>query len=398
METTPGGPALPKELWDVILNRCSSYDLTQVSLVNSQLLDLSRDILYHELRIKGYFLSKFLPALRNPEISRRLRRLTLDPHRMRAGSDDSTLQDAKDLFEILASQSQLQRLDIVRLQSYSEIVESEIQTMLALQFIQLPLLEHVTLDACFFDSNKLPDILQAKVLKDLEIILPSALQAIESDPTNFSGHRPKLDTFRIRNDAIFWKKVAKYADFSCMRRLAVWDYDQRAKDLNKEWGELIKIASSSLEYLSLWITPTIIEAPTYIASLDDFPRLRVLSLFLETHFYSLHWTTVLFCMIKSFHARSPSLQHIRLYIHTPRQDCSPDQLGEDSLFKQFANDISTLNQISSVKLSFYHSLSENKQDPGHIASLFQPVTMELEYNVMWDRAWPFFVDDHESFY
>ncbi|KAH8796234.1 hypothetical protein DL96DRAFT_1083921 [Flagelloscypha sp. PMI_526] len=406
MEFMTGGPTLPIELWRSILRCCSLEDLTRTSLVNYEFLCISRYNLYSKLCIKGYRLSQYLAALKNPQVSQSLCHVILDPTGIDSQRDGSGRQEVKDLFDILASQPQLVRLDIVRLEKVIAVSYSDIRLWVALVLAthvkQLPQLKHITLDGYIFTLDAIPELLQLEALKDVEINEEYSLRNLRDkkswDAVNRHSRRPTLETFRIRSDVIFWQKITSYVDLSYLKRLAIWDIEEGITDISTEWGALVVIASSTLESLSLWINDATAGASTYISSSNGFPRLRILSLFIDPNNDSPHWTNIVLDLVLSFYGRSPLIQQIRLFVMLSGKDHPSTPLHEDQFITQFASNICQLNQIKSLKLAFHDTLDDIEVNHERVQALFQPIFTEFERDVLWDKAWPFFEEGHEFFY
>ncbi|KAH8825907.1 hypothetical protein DL96DRAFT_1557462 [Flagelloscypha sp. PMI_526] len=233
--------AIPAESWKEILAHNAKSDLAQASRVNSQLLEVSRVLLYYQMFVwDDAHLSPIFPALRNADNARRLNHVVLD---LSYGYEDASYLE--ELLEILRN-SPVIRLDIVSINGI-EYSPSDWMHELLVQFVQLP--------------QNIP----------------------RKDVTTNSGSKslPFLNTLRIANSAGSWEELLDYVDISRMKRLALWDYEQEMGDLANSWGKLVTASALTLESLSLWPSPDLLDQdmPTYLRSLAGFSKLHTITLF-----------------------------------------------------------------------------------------------------------------------
>ncbi|KAH8825903.1 hypothetical protein DL96DRAFT_126887 [Flagelloscypha sp. PMI_526] len=393
--------SMPVELWKEILAHSSKSDLVQTSLVNSQVLEVSRDILYSKLFVWGdAHLIPILPALRNPDNARRLRHVVLDPGYVYQDS-----YHMEELLVILCS-STVVRLDIVSVNGIEDSLSDWMHELL-MQIIQLPSLQQLKLFLAYFRTPAIVPILQLQTLWDLDISLDRLLKKIhrqDISTNSGSGPLPFLDTLRIRNSAGSWMKLLDYVDISRMKRLALWDYEQEMGDLANSWGKLVTASALTLESLSLWLSLHLLDQdmPTYLRSLAGFPMLHTITLFFTTEYRHPRspWMSKFPPILAAFHSCSPSLRHIRVYVHAWSEEYSYDFLLLNEHFREFARAMKELENLETIEFSFRHGSGRpvNNKEMGlaQLAELFHPVHMSVEYDVLWNHAWPFFNDDRSG--
>ncbi|KAH8797688.1 hypothetical protein DL96DRAFT_1688425 [Flagelloscypha sp. PMI_526] len=392
---------MPTELWIRILAHCSQRDMAQMCRVHSQLLEVSMDSLYFKLLIwnEDYLIS-LLSALRNSAIARRIRHVVVDPGRR--FSRTSLLET---LLGILSTCS-LIRLDIDTLDTTGvHFSKSDWENGLLLRFAQLPQLQRLKLSISFFKNVEFGTILRTTSLSDLDVSderLFSQLRPATARPTVL----PILDTLRLRYFSPKWRYLLGYLDLSSMKRLGIWDNEEQVTDLAYEWGGLVTASAITLESLSLWLTSNILELdiPAYLHSIPDFPSLHTLSLFLTVGYFervpTFGWMNTLLPILVAFHSCSPSLRHIRCYVHAWWEIYTYQTLLDDQKFEDFARVVSGLRNLETIKFTFGHSQSPSfaasDMERRRLASLFHPVRPSVKYEAIWSLLWPFFTDDYSD--
>ncbi|KAH8825895.1 hypothetical protein DL96DRAFT_126850 [Flagelloscypha sp. PMI_526] len=396
--TSVDSSSIPVELWKEILVHSAKSDLTRASRVNSQLLEFSRDMLYSRLFVWGdAHLRPILPALHNPENSRRLRHVVLDPGH---GYDESSHME--ELLGILRNSSVV-RLDVVPVNGVEDSLSDWMHEIL-MQLVHLPLLRQLKVFLAYFRPTAIVPVLQVQSLCDLDISADRLLRDIprRDASTHFgSSPLPLLNTLRIANSAGSWEKLLDYVDISRMKRLALWDYEQEMKDLENSWGKLVTASSMTLKSLSLWITPHLLDqdVPTYLRSLAGFPKLHTVTLFfmIEYRYPKTLWMSEFPSILAAFYSCSPSLRHIRVYVHAWNEKYSYDLLLQNEYFTKFAREMKELKDLETIEFSFRHGAGRPANNKGkglaQLAELFHPVHLSVEHGALWNHAWPFFNDD-----
>ncbi|KAH8798555.1 hypothetical protein DL96DRAFT_1638854 [Flagelloscypha sp. PMI_526] len=189
-----------------------------------------------------------------------------------------------------------------------------------------------------------------------------------------------------------------------MKRLALWDYEQEMGDLANSWGKLVTASARTLESLSLWPSPEILDQdmPTYLRSLAGFPMLHTITLFftIEYRHPNTFWMSKFPPIFAAFHSCSPSLRHIRVYVHAWNEQYSCEFLLQNKQFTEFAREMKELENLETIEFSFRHAVGRpvNTNEMGlvQLAELFHPVRPSVEYGVLWNHAWPFFNDDRSG--
>ncbi|KAH8798553.1 hypothetical protein DL96DRAFT_1638852 [Flagelloscypha sp. PMI_526] len=392
---------IPVELWQEILVHSSDSDLVQTSLANSQLLEVSKDILYSKLFVWGdVHLIPVLPALRNPDYARRLRYVLLDP-----GYKYEESSHLEEMLGILR-RSPLVRLDIVTFHGLKNPLSNWMRELL-MQFVQLPQLQQLKLFLTFFRPPEVVPVLQAHSMWDLDIpdVIWVQNMHLQGESTNTSsGPLPFLNTLRIQNLTRSWSNILEYVDISRMKRLAIWGHEQRMEDLTQSWGKLVTASARTLESLSLWLSPNLLDQdiPTYLYSVAGFPRLRTITLFFtrDSPSHTPLWLKTFPPILAAFHSRSPSLRHIRVYVHSWNVQYPYEFLLQNQLFTEFAREMKRLKNLETIKFSFRHSSltdpNDNEMGIAQLGELFSPVHLSIEYGVFWNHAWPFFEDDRSG--
>ncbi|KAH8809581.1 hypothetical protein DL96DRAFT_1628562 [Flagelloscypha sp. PMI_526] len=351
-------------------------------------------------------LAAVLPALHNPDVAKRLHWLIFNPT-----LTDRATSNVRECLEILNSSS-IHRLDLVVPNWSGHPPVGWTEPGLAVRFTQIPHLHYLKLDLSFFSNPEMFTVLQATALRDLDLSstrLDGSRQWTSG--TILGSNRPVLDTLRIRYGAEHWRQLFGYFDLCHMKRLAVWDYDHQIGDLENDWGGLIEVSASTLQSLSLWLTPNIIDQdiPQYLRSALPFPALCTLSLFAEVKYFGgplppTQWSALFAPIIAAFCACSPSLRHIRLYVHTWEDEFPYEALLEEKLVADFARDMIQCQNLETIELSF-RSASRTfrlRSNPNpfnakavelKFASTFSPVRLTIGCGVRYNHAWPFFEDD-----
>ncbi|KAH8825700.1 hypothetical protein DL96DRAFT_1609658 [Flagelloscypha sp. PMI_526] len=390
---------IPVELWMRILGYCSQKDIAQMCRIHSRLLGVSMDSLYSKLLIwdEDYLIS-LLPALRNPAVARRVRHVVLDPRH--CGRQTSYLET----FLKMLSSFPLVKLDINPLDAtfgrFSNWEQGPI-----LHVAQQPQLQQLKLSLSFFKEIDFVTILQTKALHDLDVsderLFISRLPAQSS-----SGILPVLDTLRLHPLSPNWRYLLRYLDLSRMKRLGVWDNQDQVTNLAYDWGGLVTASAATLESLSLWLTSNIIkrDIPTYLKSISGFPSLHTLSLFLTVEYLervpTSRWMDTLLPIMVAFHTCSPSLRHIRCYVHAWWEIYTYQALLDDQTFEEFARVVSRLRGLEAIKFSFGHSQHPSTEasdmEQRQLANLFHPLRSSVKYEATWPLLWPFFSDDNSD--
>ncbi|KAH8825908.1 hypothetical protein DL96DRAFT_1610194 [Flagelloscypha sp. PMI_526] len=394
-------PLLPAELLGEVFAHCPQSDLARASLVNHHILEISRDSLYSKICVSGdAHLSPILPALRNPDIARRLRHVALDPNQ--AYEKESHLDE---FLDIICSSS-LVRLDLIAFNGMGYSSRDWMHPIL-IRLTQLPQLQHLKLALSFIWNSEITSVLQTRSLKDLDVSDPRLLKSITSGASTGSSPLPVLDTLRIRNSAGKWTSLLEYIDISRMTRLALWDYEKEMGDLKFGWGRLVTASAPTLESLSLWLTSNITDQdiPGYLESVAGFPVLHTLTLFItidqsNSHLRPLLWIRIFLPIITAFHASSPSLRHIRCYVHAWDDEYTYQVLLQNVLFAELAHEVVGLKYLETIEFSFrhshYNSMKASATEQSLLNEMFHPVHPSVEYGVSWNYAWPFFGDDRPT--
>ncbi|KAH8825698.1 hypothetical protein DL96DRAFT_121385 [Flagelloscypha sp. PMI_526] len=373
---------IPMELWMRILAHCPQRDIAQMCRTHSRFLEVSMDYLYSKLIIWDVdYLISLLPALRKPAIARRVRHVVLDPRSFfRQTSHLET-------FLTLLSTLPLVNLDINPLDATIDRFLNWEQGPL-LRIAQQPQLQQLKLSMTFFKEKDFVTILRTKALHDLDA--PDERLFMHLPPTQSScGVLPVLDTLRLHPLSPKWRHLLGYLDLSRMKRLGVWDNKKEVKDLAYEWGGLIIASAATLESLSLWLTSNIIELdiPTYLKSISGFPALYTLSLFLTVEYVdrvpTLVWMNTLLPILVAVQSCSPSLRHIRCYVHAWFEVYTYHLLLEDQRFEEFARVVNELRNLETIQF-------------WQLADLFHPVRPSIKYEATWSLLWPFFSDDYSD--
>ncbi|KAH8825904.1 hypothetical protein DL96DRAFT_126890 [Flagelloscypha sp. PMI_526] len=392
---------VPVELWKEILTHCTKSDLARASRVNSQLLEISRDSLYSKIFVWGdATLTPILPALRNPSIATRVRHVVLDPNYVY--DEKSHLEE----FVQLITSPSFVRLDLIAFNGMGYSTP-DWKPLLLMKFTRRWSLQYLKLSLVFFVDSDFSFVLQTKTLRDLDISDSRLLlNCKEPSESSVLTPLPVLDTLRIRNAAAHWKKLLRFLDLSQMKRLGIWDFEQEMGDLPNEWGALVTASAPSLESLSLWLTPNIIDKdiPKYIQSTSGFPDLHTLTLFLTIQHVdrvpTILWMNTFPLIIGAFHTCSPSLRHIRMYPHTWNDTYSYEELLKNQHFLQFACEVKALRNLETIVLSFRSSqvqpANDYETELGELDEMFHPVQLSIQYGVPWNLTWPFFADDRQD--
>ncbi|KAH8797689.1 hypothetical protein DL96DRAFT_1824973 [Flagelloscypha sp. PMI_526] len=344
------------------------------------------------------YLIALLPALRNPAVARRVRHVVLDPrHWSRQTSHLET-------FLTLLSTLPLVKLDISPLDATIERLPNWEEGTL-LRVAQMPQLERLKVSLSFFKETDFVPILQTKALRDLDASdgrLFNHLPPVQSS----GGVLPVLDTLRLHPLSPKWRHLLGYLDLSRMKRLGVWDNYQLVTDLAYQWGELITVSAATLESLSLWLTSNIIERdiPSYLKSISGFPSLHTLSLFLTVGYVekvpTSRWMGTLLPILVAFHSCSPSLQHIRCYVHAWFEVYTHQVIFEDQHFEELTRIISGLRNLEAIQFTFGHSRrpseAASRMEHRQLADSLHPVRPSVKYEATWSLLWPFFSDDYSD--
>ncbi|KAH8825894.1 hypothetical protein DL96DRAFT_1610180 [Flagelloscypha sp. PMI_526] len=389
---------VPVELLKEILAYCTKNDLARTSMANSQLLEISRDSLYSKVFVWGdATLTPILPALRNPKIAQRLRHVLLDPN---YGYEESSHLD--EFLDIIASSS-LVRLDLIAFNGLRFSPDGWKQLLLV-RFTRCWSLQYLKISLAFFVDSDFTFVLQEKALSDLDISDPRLLLHCNApSESSVQTPLPTLDTLRICAGP-HWRKLLRFLDLSQMKRLGIWDFDQEMRDLANDWGGLVTASAPSLESLSLWLTPNIIDKdiPRYLQSTSGFLKLHTLTLFHAIHHGGppILWMNVFLHITGAFHTCSPSLRHIRLYLSSSIDKYRYDDLLKDQGFAQIAREVRGLKRLEMIEFTFRSSTPPSSPNHnkklGQLVEMFHPVRLFIQYGISWNLAWPFFADDRQE--
>ncbi|KAH8825880.1 hypothetical protein DL96DRAFT_1610146 [Flagelloscypha sp. PMI_526] len=339
---------LPQELWQVVLAHFTTRELAQMCLVSSNFLEISRDVLYRKLAINDDPDVGIIGSL-GQHLVRRLHHLTVD---MRCidrvltytTNGKTTVQALLDLLNV----SDLRSLHVSSPQ-YSTRRRDPSFLSVFLNLIKLPTVKYLKMGVPPLETpDELTQVLQAGACRDLDVVMPNQLSMLPKPAEPSSITRPSLDTFRIRNGAVFWKVLSYYFDLGSLRRLAVWDFENAVRNIERGWGDLVLLSAPTLEYLSFWLTNGIL----------------------------------------AFYECSPALRHIRIYIHGY-------SLQLDTAVSKFATELRELLKIKTIRFSCEANIAEYSKDETlkMMLPMFHPVHLTLEFGESWKRAWPFFDDD-----
>ncbi|KAH8798554.1 hypothetical protein DL96DRAFT_1638853 [Flagelloscypha sp. PMI_526] len=311
-------------------------------------------------------------------------------------------EEASNLEELLGilRTSTIVRLDIVAVNGIGGAISNGMHELL-LQFVRLPSLRQLKVFLAFFRTTSVVPVLQTRPLWDLDVTQAGLLEAIreQDGSSNFSRNiRPSLDTLRIQTSTKAWRNLLEYVDLSRIKRLALW-YEQEKGE--KGWGRVITASAPTLESLSLWLTPNILDRdiPTYLHFVSGFPVLHTIALFftIEDQRTTTLWMSTFPPTLAAIHSCAPSLHCIRVYIHAWNGEYSYKALLQNPHFAEFARKVKALKNLETIELSFRHPLgppsNDNKIEQDQLAELFSPVYLSVEYGVFWNHAWPFFRDD-----
>ncbi|KAH8825849.1 hypothetical protein DL96DRAFT_1610085 [Flagelloscypha sp. PMI_526] len=394
---------LAPELWAEVFAHCTKLDLARMCIVNSHFLEASRDALYYKLTITGTSALTTIALLDYDHIARRLRHLVADMRRlaqvfMSGPNGSSTIES---LLDVLNS-SGLLRLDMVELQ-YPHV--STFDSAL-FKFMRLPTLQYLKIVLPpFGGSENLVRLFQSKALRDLEVTEPALLSMVPRVAEPYPFLRPTLDTFSVRNGSVFWRTLGQYVDLGELRRLAIWDYEDLVRDLKSDWGDLVTLSASTLEVLSFWLTRNVLQRgiSDYIRTVSGFPVLHTLSLLSQSSTLKTAapgWASAYIPIIKAFHERSPSLQHIRVYVHGLPEVNLHEWLLPGVPTSKFAAEIRGLSGIRMVTMTFDTAPDiKSKEEVGDaIIQMFHPVRLDMVFNMRWNFAWPWFNDDLDDSY
>ncbi|KAH8824847.1 hypothetical protein DL96DRAFT_1611043 [Flagelloscypha sp. PMI_526] len=387
---------LAPELWAEVFTHCTKLDMAHMMLVNSRFVEVSQNALYRKLTIRGTSAPTTIALLNRPHCAKRLRHLVMDMHCVANIFEDwpdgsSTITT---LLDVLKS-SGLLRLDMVEVR-YPRSPDFD-PTLL--EFTRLPTLQYLKIVLPPFGSpGELIQVFRSRVLRDLEVSVPGFLLILPDVVKPYTYVRPALDTFSVRKDATYWRILAQYVDLGRLKRLAVWDSERRVMDLKKDWGDLVTISAMTLEVLSLWLTKNILRLglSDYIESIPGFPVLHTLSLLsINSKVGAVsEWPAALIPIIKAFYKRSPSLQHLRVYFYDKSIVDLHGWLLPGVPFSNFAAEIRELTNIQTIMIAFdIVPLNAIQEVTDSIVQMFHPVRPQLEFNMRWDSAWPFFDDD-----
>ncbi|KAH8798557.1 hypothetical protein DL96DRAFT_1824578 [Flagelloscypha sp. PMI_526] len=293
--------------------------------------------------------------------------------------------------------SPLGRLDLVRFYGGPNISALWMHG-LVLRFIQLPQLQYLTLELILLLESDIPTALRVKALQDLDAS-DHRLSSTSLAPLSTGGTSlPILDTLRIRLTTVHWRKLIGVVDISRLKRLAVWDFDGQMEDLANDWGRLVTWSALTLESLSLWLTPNITEQdiPEYLRSIHGLPALTTLSLFHDVYDDS-DWTAILLPILTAFHACSPLLRHVRLYVQWWMYECNYAMLLRSQFFADFAKEVKRLQNLETMLFSFntaYRQLSQaSKAELALLVEMFHPVKLWEDIKDPFGGEWPFYQDD-----
>ncbi|KAH8825910.1 hypothetical protein DL96DRAFT_1610198 [Flagelloscypha sp. PMI_526] len=362
-------------------------------LVNSQLLQVSRDELYSKLFIAGgVHLARMLPALRNPEVAGRLAWVALDPT-----YSYPERSDVEEFVDILRA-SQISHLDLVE---FHEGFNHSILWMKELirPFVQLPQLQYLKLQLVLLPESDILTALQVPALRDLDTSDHRLSSIIQTPLSNAGAISPILHTLRIHGACMNWRKLIGVVDFSHLKRLALWDVHREMEDLTNDWGGLVTWSALTLESLSLRPTPNIIwqDIPKYLRSAHGFPALRTFSLFHDVY-HEGEWNDIILPIIAAFHAFSPSLRHLRLRVRSWIDQCDHEMLLRSEVFADFASAVKGLQNLETILFLFRSSSRSsdraNNEELTLLREMFYPVHLFQDYGKgPQEDAWPFYRDD-----
>ncbi|KAH8825879.1 hypothetical protein DL96DRAFT_1817316 [Flagelloscypha sp. PMI_526] len=355
---------LPLELWKEVLAECTPPELAHMCLVNSHFLEASRDALYHKVAIEANTGIAIIVALGHGHLARRLCHLFIH---------------MTNLIKIFASGKDgraalITFFEDLSFQVFGDYISSPPNTATA----PLPSL-------FLFQTHPIADTLQTRALQDLDVTEPRLLSAMPIVLAASYGIRPTLDSFRIEYSGPFWIVLSRYVDLRSLTRLAIWNTQYDYVDIKPDRGDLVLLSAHTSNVLSIWLAKGLLRHGLleYITSMSEFPVLHTLYLLSKEDTLKStapHWTTALLPIIKAFYERSPSLQHIGVYING------------------FAGEIRNLQNIQVVKLSSLGELppASSKGEMVHaMTRIFYPVQLHLELGVHSDCAWPIFGNEDE---
>ncbi|KAH8817773.1 hypothetical protein DL96DRAFT_1623318 [Flagelloscypha sp. PMI_526] len=382
---------LVPELWTEILQYCSKHELTRTSLVNSSVLEISRDIMYHTVLIRSESFFETLTSLRDPLLYQRLRYLIVDMSNFRTILTSQTTANAgkwaiEVLLESLGS-SNLRRLDILG-ETYLPGA-----ALIATKFAQMPSPSYIKIVLPRMKSGELARILQTSALKELHITLSRLMSELGEDGDCESLMRPSLTTLLISQGVILWSKLLRYVYIGTLKRLAVWDQE-----------DLVVLSAPTLKDLSLWITLNLLEKsiPEFIRASQGFPALSRLSLFIDdravkrvspiwaSHFTAYHRSILPLLSLPSSYSA--------LHLQFTKRLCERNFAGRRHLLyicgrDEKAPDIHTLRIASDFASS---CPNPTKELVSSISQMFDPIQIYHEFGVRHYDAWPFFDEDEVS--